>query len=133
LTGFSTDCDFRAHKRKSESDCENQINKQKNTAAVFCSEIRETPDIAQADGRASGCEDEAYLPCEATSFIFHLILLIYKYIGYSITKIPFSQHKKRNRHVSASRRFLSTKGTERIKGIFRHNPNRSIGTSDYPF
>ena len=40
------------------------INKQESAAAVFCSQIRESPDIAQADGSARGRENKSELTCK---------------------------------------------------------------------
>ena len=59
LLCFSADSYLGNQKRKAEGQRENQINQQKQSAAVLGGEVREPPDIAQSDRRTRGGKDKS--------------------------------------------------------------------------
>ena len=46
LPQWGADGDFGNHQSEAESQCQNQIAKQKNTAAILCCQIGKTPNIS---------------------------------------------------------------------------------------
>lgn len=64
---FSSDCNICCQKYKTKSKYQHQINQKKQTTSVFCTEIRESPDIPDAyalpaAARTNPMEPEKLLP-----------------------------------------------------------------------
>src|SRR5699024_4718176 len=72
---LSADGDFCDHQCKSEGHCQDQVDQQKNAPSVFCSQVRETPDVSKAHSRTCSSQNKAHLVCKRSSFLFHIFLL----------------------------------------------------------
>ena len=69
LAGPAADGYIGGQQREAESKSQDKIDQNEEAAAVFGCQVREAPEIADADRAAGGCHDEADLPGEAVLFV----------------------------------------------------------------
>ena len=69
LAGPAADRDVAGQQREAESESQDKIDQNKEAAAVFGCQVREAPEIADADRAAGGRHDEANLAGEAVLFV----------------------------------------------------------------
>lgn len=70
LFRFSSDSDFRSHQCKPEGQRGNDINNNKNSAAILCRQIRESPQIAQTDSASGSGEHKSDAARKAAPLLF---------------------------------------------------------------
>ena len=60
-----------------KGDSQQDVDEQKNAAAVFCGQIREAPDIAQPDRRTGGGQHESEFAGKRAALVvsFHVFFL----------------------------------------------------------
>ena len=71
LSGLTAEGKLRGHDDQADEDRQEQIDEQEREAAGFAHLVRKAPDIAEADRRADGCKQEAYVAAPRAALIFH--------------------------------------------------------------
>ena len=70
-----------------KGDSQQDVDEQKNAAAVFCGQIREAPDVSQPDRRTGGGQHESEFAGKRTALVlsFHVFFPLFQLIKSSVT------------------------------------------------